>query len=136
MADRRGAGFTLLEVLVALVITGLALGALFRAGGLGLGTIEVASRYEEAAQRAQSHLAAVGEEVASLQGETEGDDGGGYRWRLRIVPMASWYEEVAGIAPFSTTLFDVEVAISWPSALTRRSVTLKTRRTAVTKSGR
>jgi general secretion pathway protein I len=136
MANRRSAGFTLLEVLIALVIAGLTLGALFRAVGVGLVAVDVASRYEEAAQRAQSHLAAVGEEVASLQGETEGDDGGGYRWRLRIIPVASWYEEAAASAPFITTLFDIEVAISWPSALSERSVALKTRRTAVTRSGR
>ena len=136
MADRCSAGFTLLEVLIALVIAGLALGALFRASGVGLVAVEVASRYEEAAQRAQSHLAAIGEELASLQGETEGDDGGGYRWRLRIVPVASWYEEAATSTPFNTTLFDVEVAVSWPSAISERSVTLKTRRTAITKSSR
>jgi prepilin-type N-terminal cleavage/methylation domain-containing protein len=47
-------GFTLLEVLVALVIAALALIVMFRAGGDGLVAVNTASRYEEAIQRAQT----------------------------------------------------------------------------------
>src|SRR5215831_1791757 len=86
--SRNSAGFTLLEVVVALVIAGLALVGLFQAGSGGLFAVDTAARAEEALQRAQSHLAAVGRNAALVEGVSEGDDGGGYRWRLRVQPAA------------------------------------------------
>src|SRR3954471_9152503 len=126
----RDNGFTLLEVLVALAIAALALITMFRAGGEGLIAVGTASRYEEAMQRAQSHLAALGRDTALLQGESEGDDGGGFRWRLRIAPVASWQVASAGSAT-SATLFDVEVAISWHGIYGERSISTRTRRLAI-----
>ena len=129
MSARSDAGFTLLEVLVALAIAGLALVALFRAGGDGLLAADTSTRVEEAVQRAQSHLAAVGRDIALLQGDTDGDDGGGYRWRLRIAPAAAWQAQPDSGAPaVATTLYDVEVSISWPGRGQARSVVLKTQR--------
>ena len=136
-APSRTAGFTLLEVLVALAIAGLSLIVLFRAGGDGLVATDTATRAEEAVERAQSHLAALGHDVALAQGESEGDDGGGYRWRLRVEPAASWRSGgVNGIPVSATTLFDVEVAISWPGGHHERSVVLRTRRIATETPGR
>src|SRR5437016_9801407 len=116
-ADRviREAGFTLLEVVVALAIAGLALVGLFRAGSGGLFAVDTAARAEEAVQRAQSHLAAVGRDAALAEGEFTGDDGAGFRWTLRVRPLAT--RQSLGpdnISPTATTLFDVEVAVSWP----------------------
>jgi general secretion pathway protein I len=120
-------GFTLLEVLVALVIAALALIVMFRAGGDGLVAVNTASRYEEAIQRAQSHLASVGRDIALLQGDSQGDDGGGFRWRLRIAPVTSW-QAAAGTSSLATIMFDVEVVIYWPGVAGERSIRLHTRR--------
>ena len=128
MFGSRDDGFTLLEVLIALTIAALALIAMFRAGGEGLVAVGTASRYEEAMQRAQSHLAALGRDTALLQGDSEGDDGGGFRWQLRIAPVASW--QAASAASASATLFDVEVAMYWSGARGERSIRLRTRRLA------
>ena len=103
---------------------------MFRAGGGGLVAVNITSRYEEALQRAQSHLAAVGRDTALLQGDSEGDDGGGFRWGLHIAPVASWQGSSATSA--SATLFDVEVAIYWHGANGERSVRLRTRRLGTT----
>lgn len=125
-ADR---GFTLLEVVVALAIAGLALVGLFRAGSGGLLSVDTAARAEEAVQRAQSHLAAVGRDAALVQGEFTGDDGGGYRWTLRVRPLSERQAPARdGISAATTTLFDVEVAISWPAHERERSVVLRTLR--------
>lgn len=132
MSGKHADGFTLLEVVVALTIASLALVMMFRAGGLGVFSVDTASRAEEAVERAQSHLAALGSDVALAQGESEGDDGGGYHWRLRIDPAARWRGQAAnGTPPVTTTLFDVEVAVSWPGRGHERVVVLNTRRLSV-----
>lgn len=123
------AGFTLLEVVVALVIAGLAFVGLFQAGTGGLFAVDTAARAEEALQRAQSHLAAVGRDAALIQGDTNGDDGGGYRWELQVRPVAERQATSAdGVTPQITTLFAVEVAISWEARGHRRAVALRTLR--------
>jgi len=82
-------GFTLLEVLVAVVIAAGALGALYQGtlGGL-LGT-RVAGETQEAVSRARSRLAAVGHGTPLAPGDSAGEDGGPFRWRMRIVPLAT-----------------------------------------------
>jgi general secretion pathway protein I len=134
------AGFTLLEVVVALAIAALALVGLFQAGSGGLFAADTAARAEEAVQRAQSHLAAIGRDAALVAGQSAGDDGGGYRWRLRVQPMAARAggaaDAAAGAPPGSTlTLFDVEVAIAWHSRGRDRAVVLRTRRLGASSPG-
>jgi general secretion pathway protein I len=130
-ADRRppAGGFTLLEVVVALAIAGLALVGLFRAGSGGMFAVDTAARAEEAVQRAQSHLAAIGQDASLVQGETSGDDGGGYRWTLRVQPLSQRQSPGPdGVSSVTTTLFNVEVAISWPGHAGDRAVVLRTLR--------
>ena len=125
----RGRGFTLLEIVVALAIAGLALVGLFRAGTGGLFAVDTAARLEEAVQRAQSHLAAVGRNAALTEGEFTGDDGGGFRWTLRVRPVASRQTPGQdGISSATATLFEVEVAIAWPGRVGERSFILRTLR--------
>lgn len=131
-----GNGFTLLEVVVALVIAGLALVGLFHAGSGGLVSVDTASRAEEAVQRAQSHLAALGRNTSLTVGEFTGDDGGGYRWTLRVLPLTARPSlSPDGLTPITTTLFNVEVAISWAGRAGERSVVLKTLRLGSSETG-
>jgi general secretion pathway protein I len=135
-ADRRRGGFTLLEVVVALAIAGLALVALFQAGSTGLFAADTSARAEEAVERAQSHLAAVGRDAALTAGQFTGDDGGGYRWRLGVQPLASRQTPGPdGVSTITTTLFAVEVEISWRDEGRSRSVVLKTLRLGSTAAG-
>jgi general secretion pathway protein I len=121
-------------VLVAVAIAGLAFIGLFHAASGGLFATDTAARAEEAVQRAQSHLAAVGRDAALVQGEFTDDDGGGYHWRLRVQPAAArqLLPPGAAISAASLTLFDVEVAISWPGRIGERSVVLRTLRLGTT----
>ena len=125
----RSGGFTLLEVVVALAIAAVALVGLFQAGSGGFFAVDTAARSQEAVQRAQSHLAAVGRDAALVQGDFTDEDGGGYRWHLSVRPAATRQLPAAGgNANTTETLFDVEVAISWPGHSGDRSVVLKTLR--------
>jgi prepilin-type N-terminal cleavage/methylation domain-containing protein len=56
----RSAGFTLLELVLAVAIAGLALIGLFQAASTGMFAVNSAARVDEAIDRAQSHLAAFG----------------------------------------------------------------------------
>jgi len=132
----RGNGFTLLEVVVALAIAGMAVVGLFHAGSGGVFAVDTAARAEEAVQRAQSHLAAVGRDAALVEGELTGDDGAGYRWSLSVRSVSSRQSPGRdGTSLATTTLFSVEVTISWPGRAGERSVALRTLRLGTSGSG-
>jgi len=119
-------GFTLLEVTIAVAIAALALVAMFQAGSTGLFAVNSAARIDEAVERAQSHLAAFGSTNALVPGDTDGDDGGGYHWRLSARPLLA--QAAADQNAPRTTLYAVESAISWSSWGGTRSVVLHSRR--------
>jgi len=128
-------GFTLLEAIVAFAIAALALSVLFRAATGGMTAVATAGRYEEAVSRAKSHLAAIGHDGPLSETETEGDDGGGYHWRIHIVPLASAAPAANGPQPAflqapgrKPTLFSVEVGISWSDGGRSREFLLQTQR--------
>src|SRR5437588_818439 len=125
---RAGArGFTLLEIVVALAIAGLALVGLFRAGSGGIVAVGNAAQMQEATERAQSHLAALGRLDPINPGETAGDDGGGYHWRVTARPVSDWQIGPAA-ASVTVTLFEITVTVSWQAGSGRRSVGLHTLR--------
>ncbi len=109
------AGFTLLEVMIALVIAALACIVLYEAGFPAVGEDVTAARYQEALARAQSHLAALGTLTRLRTGQLSGDDGGGFHWGIRIAA-----EPGMG----SLTLYDVQVTERFGG----RAVTLTSKR--------
>jgi general secretion pathway protein I len=127
----RDRGFTLLEVLVALVIASGALVALFQGAGASLTLSRVATRLDQAVTRARSHLAAA-EHGPFFVSETGGDDGGGFRWRVFIRPA----ETVAAVrlasavpagAPVARlTLFTITATVSWREGEADKAVSLAT----------
>jgi len=124
-------GFTLLEVMVAFLIAALAIGGLISQGMIAIGATRVSAGYQEAVSRAESRLTALnGGDLEA--GEREGDDGGGFHWKTRIVPIASMRPSrpvAVKNAPYAwgTTLFAVFVAVSWQEAGGRRRVELESR---------
>ena len=124
-------GFALLEVLIAFVIAAMALGLLFQAASSSGGAAKQAGNYEEAISRAKSRMAAIGRDSDVAPGEQGGDDGGAYRWRVKISPSA--VAQLPADAPpptASLALYDVEVAISWTDGGHRREVVLHSQRLA------
>jgi general secretion pathway protein I len=123
----RQRGFTLIEVLVALAIMALGMGALIAAASTGLGNARAAQQYIEATRRAQSRLATVGAAVPLATGVQSGDDGQGYTWQIRIsTPQPHSGPPVQGQPPL--WLYTVEATVSWREAALRRSVSLQSRR--------
>jgi general secretion pathway protein I len=110
--DSRGlaTGFSLLEVVVALVIATLALSALYAALGNALYTDRIATQTTEAVVRARSHLAMAFANETPEPGELEGDDGGGFRWHVRFATLAT--APATDNRP-AAILYAVSVRITW-----------------------
>jgi general secretion pathway protein I len=115
----RAAGFSLLEVLVALVIAALALGALYHSGLTSLQSIHSATRYEQALARARSRLSIALHGAPLAARDLEGDDGDGFRWRVHVTPAATTSVRPYGMHDrdrptwIPVTLYDVSVLVSW-----------------------
>ena len=81
-------GFTLIEVVVALLIFGLTFAVLARIVQTGILQSGRAEAMTTATLLARSQLARIGADVPVAEGELEGDAGGGFHWRIVIRPAA------------------------------------------------
>ncbi len=125
------AGFTLVEVLVALAIAALGLAFLMAASGAGLNNARTADTYIEATERAQSRLAQVGISLPLKQGSYRGDDGQGFGWRVRVgPPVTQPVSSQDGVKRLG--LFPVEATIVWQEDGREKSVTLHSERLGAT----
>ena len=130
--QRGDSGFTLLEVLVAFAIAAPALAVLYRGGAESIEITRTAASYQQAISRAQSRLDALAD-GALAAGEQGGDDGGGFRWRTRIAPIAMMAPSRSTAprgSPYSAgvTLYTVSVEVSWSGIHGLRTLALNTRR--------
>jgi general secretion pathway protein I len=125
-------GFTLLEVIVALIIAGTAAAVLFEAVGSGLHASQTASMYDQAIVRAKSRLAAATQGTKLTTGDWSGNDGGGFRWRLHVAPVASASLRPSGLvgprgaSSIAVVLYSVSVWVGWNDGGTERDVRLDT----------
>ena len=115
-------GFTLLEVLVALAILGLAVVTMIQLFGQGLRLLKVSGDYQQAVLLADQKL----REVETVREGTEtGPPEGLFEWERRSTVMPVPEElTVSGIAPLR--LYRVTVEVRWGT----RSVEVATLRTA------
>jgi prepilin-type N-terminal cleavage/methylation domain-containing protein len=125
MTDRaRGGGFTLIEVLVALAIAGLAFGVALPVISESLTGGAAATAEAAAMIEAQSLLARVGQDIGLVDGTLAGHDGD-LSWTIEIAP----WQPADGTQPgFGVRAHRVAVAVSWPGhnqPQTLRLVTLR-----------
>ena len=118
------AGFTLIEVVVALAIAGLGLALLVAATGSGLDSSTAAARYLQAASHAQSRLAQLGLTFPLKKGEYSGEEGDGFHWHIRIADAVS-HTSTGGAAAL---LYPVTVTESWKSGRQQKNLSLYSER--------
>lgn len=79
-------GFTLIEILVALIILGLSLGVIMQIFSAGLDRARKTEARAVAVQLAESKLAAIGIEEPLTEGVTDGQFDERFRWRVLVQP--------------------------------------------------
>ena len=87
MRPHKDEGFSLLEVLVALAIAALALGALFQTTSIVASSLTKAREKLSSALVAQSVFAGLGTEHPVVPGIVRGRTEVGIAWRLEIAPV-------------------------------------------------
>ena len=118
----RGHGFTLLEVLVALLVFGLVFGVLAQIFQTGFRQSSTAEAVATATLLARSQMARVGADLPLEIGETEEEADGGFRVRTAIRP-ASFEQTELDLIPLL-----VQVTVAWGPIERERQVALTTLR--------
>jgi len=120
----RARGFSLLEVIAAILLLAIAFAALMKVAG---GSMHLSSRAAEISRAdmwAQSKLDGLGVAEPVSAGEDQGDFDRDYRWHMRV---ARWTEPDVP-ADSTLTLYRVELEVQWGylrSPRSARYVTLR-----------
>lgn len=129
---RRGeAGFSLIEVVVALALLGLILAVLSDSLRTGLGSAARAAAIEPPLAIAEAKLAAVGVTEPLVAGRTNGRDARGIGWQMSIEEFRDDdFDGPSGDAPGVPKLYRVVVTVSWSQGGAARSLSLDSLRLA------
>lgn len=125
-------GFSLLEVLVAFAILSLALGVLLQVFATGLRNESLAEEYSQAAQYAESILAAYGRETPLGEGTREGSINDRFSWRGTV---SAYGEGLPDPEKMRMRAFRIQVEVFWNGSTQTRSVRLETLRLAPLEAG-
>jgi general secretion pathway protein I len=132
----REAGFSLIEVVVALALLGLVLAVLTDSVRSGLGSASRAAARVPPLALAEAKLAAVGITEPLSPGDTSGADASGLRWRVSVDEYRD--DGFAGPsfggpsfdAPGVPALYRVRVTATWQQGGAPRSLSLESLRLA------
>ncbi len=123
MSDRRPAGFTLVEVLVALAILAVSFGFAMGAFSGRLSGLEHDRKMERAVLIARSALARVGHDIPFQGREMAGEGQDGFSWRLDSTPYGG---DAGGLRGYR-----IVVTVGWKEGRRQREVRLETVRLAL-----
>ena len=123
-ANRHTSGYTLIEVLIAMMILALSLTVIFRIFSGGLRNIGIAADYSRAVTVAESVLAATGVTEILQPGETSGRLFEKYSWVRTVSPYQ--LDDGPTVANQSVKAFQVLVTVEWSAKNNTRSIYLST----------
>jgi len=114
--------FTLLEVVIALAILGIASGTLINIFSESLNRIRHSERAVYASALAQSLLSRSGDEIAVQSGDKEGEAENGFRWQLHAEP----YGDVQDREAWPMQAYKVSSRVYWNDRNEKEEVVLTT----------
>jgi general secretion pathway protein I len=106
---RHALGFSLLEVISAILLLAIAFAALLHVAGASLHLADQSGQVSRADMWAQAKLDALGVAEPLAAGESDGDFGTDYRWHLRVAP---WQDDDPP-AGSPLTLYRVDLDVQW-----------------------
>jgi general secretion pathway protein I len=118
LRGKASAGFSLLEMIVALSILALTLGALYQATGGATRNIRVDEKYAYGVELARSLLADNGR-VPATGKSASGETSGGFSWYVKTNPL-----NFKRRSRSDTLLHEIEVGVNWIDGGKRREVLL------------
>jgi prepilin-type N-terminal cleavage/methylation domain-containing protein len=129
--ESRTAGFSLIEVVVALALLGLVLAVLTDSLRTGLSSAARAAAIQPPLAVAEAKLAAVGVTEPLIAGRTSGRDARGLAWQLSVEDFHDdGFDGPSSDAPGVPKLFRVVVTVSWSQGGRPRSLSLDSLRLA------
>jgi len=111
-------GFSLLEMVVAIAILGLALASLYQAASGATRNVRTSERYAYGIELARS-LLADNAMVAAGGVDKAGETSGGYEWRVQSSPV-----DLERMGMGRAQLHNLEVGVAWFDGSKRREIVL------------
>ena len=121
---RHQAGFTLVEVIIALALLSIGLTVLLGLISSSLRQAADAERMAEAGSLAQSLMAEVGVDLPISLQERDGQFPNGYRWHLKMYP----YGDAREREEWPVGIYMISTEVEWQEGERRRSYALRTLR--------
>ena len=125
---RDSRGFTLIEIVVALLVLSIASAVLLEGFSVGFRNARTADDFAQAVLIAQSKLAPAGVAEPLSAGVRSGEEFEKYAWTVRVDPVEVALDE--GATPSELRPFLVAVDVVWSDGGTERTVSLSTLRLA------
>jgi len=120
MAFKKQAGLSLLEMVVAMAVLGIALGGLYKAASGATRNIRADERYAYGVELGRSLIANYSQ-IPATGLQEEGETEGGFRWEVSAVPVDFGR---SGLTPGS--LQAMEVTVAWSDGSKDRRIQLHT----------
>ncbi len=134
-------GFTLLEILVAISILGVALTVIMQQFSAGLRIGHTSRTYTTATAYAKQKLEEFQLVEEMEEGEEAGDFDDGYTWKVSILPYEVFMEEggteedAESFELLPLEMYRLESVVSWMEGENEKSVSLVTLKTVKKKEG-
>ncbi|MBF0496417.1 MAG: type II secretion system protein [Deltaproteobacteria bacterium] len=124
IAGWTGAGFTLMEVMAALIIMSIALTTIMQLFSGGLRNVTLASEYSRAVDAADEYTAKILQSPIEIGPNVAEDEKDGFFYRMEVAPWEGFDPEVS-LVPY-LTVYRITVTVSWGTKDDRRQVQVVT----------